>query len=78
VDAAGRVPDSEAVTEGLGATDRVKEEVLVELGVSEGVSDPVGLSVTDRVEEGLGLTDSEGVWDCVLEGEGGTRSYERA
>ena len=52
------------------------------------VSDPVGLCVMDRVEEGLGLTDSEGVWDCVLEeladpvcvleGEGGTRPYERA
>ena len=39
MDAAGRVPDSEAVLERLGATDRVWEGVLVELGVSEDVSE---------------------------------------
>ena len=45
------------------------------------------LCVTEREEEELGLTDSEGVWDCVLEeladpvcvleGEGGTRTYDK-
>jgi hypothetical protein len=43
VDTAGRVPDSEAVTEGLGATDRVWEEDLVELGVSDPVADCEGI-----------------------------------
>ena len=68
----------------LGVKDRVVEGLMDSepdrLGVMDElpVSDPVGLCVTDRVEEGLGLTDSEGVWDCVLEGEGGTRTYERA
>ena len=43
MEAAIRVPDSEGVWEGLGATDRVWEGVLEELGVSDrvGVSEGV-------------------------------------
>ena len=40
MEAAIRVPDSEAVLEGLGVTDRVWEGVLEELDVS----DPVAVS----------------------------------
>lgn len=63
MDTAGRVPDSEAVTEGLGATDRVWEEVLVELGVS----DPVAVSegVWEEVLVELGV--SEGVCEKLLD-----------
>jgi len=39
MEAAGLVPDSEAVTEGLGATDRVWEGLLEELGLSDLVAD---------------------------------------
>ena len=70
--------DSDRV--GLGVTDRVLE------GLTD--SEPDRLCVTEREEEELGLTDLEGVWDCVLEeladpvcvleGLGGTRTYERA
>jgi hypothetical protein len=63
VEAAAFVPDSEAVTEGLGATDRVCEEVLVELGVSDLVT--VSEGVWEGVLVKLGV--SEGVCEELLD-----------
>jgi hypothetical protein len=63
VEGTGRVPDSEAVREGLGATDRDWEEVLVELGVSDPVTVSEGVCEEVLVELGV----SEGVCEELLD-----------